>query len=425
MKVVLSVIIPVYNTEKYLRRCIDSVLAQTFTNFEIIFVDDGSTDSSGDICDEYSVKDNRVYVVHTKNAGPIAARLAGVKLSQAMYVTFMDSDDWIEKDLFEKLLTPMLSDESIDISVSPHTRYINDEVFVHYVPHQTCVFGSDKAIECMLEDKLFNWVLFSKIYKRILFESLVVGNVDNPYGDDLEINWRIFNKANKVHYQYYLGYRYFDNPSSIMRKWQSPERLFLFDRLDNIIDEIPEEHSKLRSAATRTLCTKFVGWLFDYMQSSSNGDELVVKHCQEILLKRYTLLKTSLTNSEYRRYTYTLLSLKDFKLLSDKKRDLAIESCTKFLASHKNTYIYGAGRIAKEIADILSENGLAYKGFVTTSGKAKNIPFDSVYKFDDIKKQHNSFMLAINEQNTCDILKNISNVSDIKWINIGQYTMEY
>ena len=100
----LSVIVPVYNTEKYLRVCIDSILAQTFTDFELILVDDGSEDSSGSICDEYAAKDTRVQVIHQTNGGVTNARKNGVRRACGKYFSFIDSDDWIHPEMFERMV---------------------------------------------------------------------------------------------------------------------------------------------------------------------------------------------------------------------------------------------------------------------------------------------------------------------------------
>ena len=99
----ISVIVPVYNTEKYLRRCIDSVLAQTYQDFELLLIDDGSKDSSGAICDEYAAKDARVRVFHKENGGVSSARNLGLDNARGEWVTFVDSDDYIEKKLSQVL----------------------------------------------------------------------------------------------------------------------------------------------------------------------------------------------------------------------------------------------------------------------------------------------------------------------------------
>ena len=108
----ISVIIPVYNVEEYLHECIDSVLNQTYQNFEIILVDDGSTDSSGTICDEYVDKDDRVSVVHQKNTGPSKTRNIGLENATGKYIYFLDSDDYIEKNTLELLINTAESNDA-------------------------------------------------------------------------------------------------------------------------------------------------------------------------------------------------------------------------------------------------------------------------------------------------------------------------
>ena len=100
----ISVIVPIYNTEKYLHKCIDSILNQTFKDLEVILVDDGSTDSSGAICDEYAKKDERVVVIHKENGGQATARNIGLDIAKGEYISFIDSDDYIENDMYESML---------------------------------------------------------------------------------------------------------------------------------------------------------------------------------------------------------------------------------------------------------------------------------------------------------------------------------
>ena len=99
----ISIIIPVYKAEKYLHRCVDSVLAQTFTNFELILIDDGSPDNSGAICDEYAKQDGRVKVFHQKNQGVSVARNLGIEQAKGEWIAFIDSDDWVENTMYEEM----------------------------------------------------------------------------------------------------------------------------------------------------------------------------------------------------------------------------------------------------------------------------------------------------------------------------------
>jgi glycosyltransferase involved in cell wall biosynthesis len=100
----LSIIVPVYKVERYINQCIESILMQTYTNFEVILIDDGSPDNCGKICDEYKIKDNRVNVIHKKNQGLMAAWIDGVKIARGDYIVFVDSDDWIEEKMLESMV---------------------------------------------------------------------------------------------------------------------------------------------------------------------------------------------------------------------------------------------------------------------------------------------------------------------------------
>lgn len=124
MKDLISVIVPVYNVEKYLDRCLKSILNQTYKNLEIILVDDGSKDSSGHICDEYAKKDNRVRVVHKKNGGLSSARNAGLRVATGKFVGFIDSDDDIELDMYEKMLN-IMQKYDVDFVMADYLRIFN------------------------------------------------------------------------------------------------------------------------------------------------------------------------------------------------------------------------------------------------------------------------------------------------------------
>lgn len=170
----ISVIVPVYKVEPYLRQCIDSILAQTYTDFELILVDDGSPDNCGAICDEYAEKDNRVVVIHQQNAGVSAARNAGIDIAKGEYLSFVDSDDMIAETYLEKLLDALIK-EHADISVCGMLKFQDGTE-----PHQELIqCGKVDAMTgrnaCLsiykMDGKL--WVeSWCKMYSTRLFENI-------------------------------------------------------------------------------------------------------------------------------------------------------------------------------------------------------------------------------------------------------------
>lgn len=206
----LSVIVPVYNMEKYLEKCVDSILSQIYSDIEVILVDDGSTDKSGEICDEYSKMDSRVCVVHKQNGGLISARYVGVCHATGEYVTFVDSDDWIDSNMYENLMAHCTKTDA-DVVMSAINRYHTDGIVTfwkfkleegYYNKHDI----EEKIIPTMLwNTKGEGWdvdpSLWSKIYKRelILEQLKQVKELDIYYGEDTVTIFPLLLKAESVY----------------------------------------------------------------------------------------------------------------------------------------------------------------------------------------------------------------------------------
>ncbi len=197
----ISVIIPVYNVEEYLRECVDSVLKQTYQNFEIILVDDGSTDSSGKICDEYVKKDDRITVIHRKNGGLSVARNTGLSESNGNYVYFLDSDDYVSENALETLLKIAEKDNS-DIVFFDAVSFADTDDFTvkqNYTRKSRYKTNSGLSIFAqMTENKEFHSavpLLF--IRKEFLSESKVRFVPDILY-EDMVFTYQLFCKASTV-----------------------------------------------------------------------------------------------------------------------------------------------------------------------------------------------------------------------------------
>lgn len=207
----ISVIVPVYNVEKYLSRCIDSILAQTFTDFELLLIDDGSTDNSGRICDGYAGKDNRIRVFHKENGGVSSARNLGLDNAKGEYIAFIDADDWIEIE-YLNLLYSTLREQNADIVACD---YIIER------KHSSLYINQDYRcdIVCIIK-KLLNNDLKGYLWNRLFTKKLFINNnIHFPEGigmwEDLLIIVDLYIKAKHICYLPNALYHYWlSNPLS-------------------------------------------------------------------------------------------------------------------------------------------------------------------------------------------------------------------
>lgn len=168
---VISIIVPVYNVEKYIDKCIKSILAQTFKDFELILVDDGSTDDCGKICDEYAEKDKRIKVIHKKNGGLSSARNAGIEASNGSYLGFIDSDDYIDDDMYEVLYNNIIK-ENADISACGiYDCYYGKKIKKNKkIVYKT--FITEEAIYSIFTDNMIRVSAWNKLYRKNIFDEI-------------------------------------------------------------------------------------------------------------------------------------------------------------------------------------------------------------------------------------------------------------
>lgn len=219
----VSVVIPVYNVEKYLNRCLKSVSEQTFKQLEIILIDDGSTDNSGAICEEFASHDLRAKVVHKLNGGLSSARNVGTDLATGDFVTYLDSDDFLAKDYVEKSIK-LCNKYNADISILDMlyiNEYENDEHKDH-IKITEKVLTPEKAIEESLYQILFSCCAPSKMYRTKIAKK--VKFPENKLSEDLATCHLFLSKANKVIFSNQIGYYYRQRDNSIMHVF-NPKRL--------------------------------------------------------------------------------------------------------------------------------------------------------------------------------------------------------
>lgn len=167
----ISIIIPVYNVAPFLSQCIQSVLDQTYTHLEVIIVDDGSTDESPAICDKFAKLDTRIKVIHKKNGGQSDARNAGLDIASGDLIGFVDSDDWIENDMYETLYN-LLSKYQADISACAHYIEYGTKIKAAFESKEIITFNHKDAMMALIKDKIIRNYVWEKLYKRELFNNL-------------------------------------------------------------------------------------------------------------------------------------------------------------------------------------------------------------------------------------------------------------
>ena len=183
MERLVSIIVPVYNAEKYVRRCVDSILVQDYPNFELILMDDGSTDGSGEICDAYAGRDERVRVIHKENTGVSDTRNQALELAEGEYIQFLDSDDWIVPEA-TRLLVQAMEKNGCDMVISDFYRVAGERLARKGDIEEARVLNRQEFAACMIENPadFYYGVLWNKLYKRRIIEA-------NQIRMDVSISW--------------------------------------------------------------------------------------------------------------------------------------------------------------------------------------------------------------------------------------------
>lgn len=239
MKEMISVVVPIYNVEKYLAKCIESIIAQTYNNLEIILVDDGSTDNCGKICDDYAKKDQRIKVIHKANGGLSDARNAGIEAAKGYYIGFVDSDDYINVNMYERLSNIIKTDDS-KIAVCNFSLvyeemrkniFDNNDFSANYL----LIDNKDKLLKYSMKNNYDTFtVAWNKLYLRELFN-----DIRYPKGkihEDVFTTYKLLYKAQKISYTKDAMYYYLQRETSITKQKFSEKRLHQLDALQEQLE---------------------------------------------------------------------------------------------------------------------------------------------------------------------------------------------
>lgn len=261
----ISVIVPCYNVEQYLPRCIDSILKQTYKNLEVWLVDDGSPDRCGEICDEYAKTDSRIKVIHKKNGGLSDARNAALDIAKGEYIVFVDSDDYIAPNHIRGLYD-LLTEYHADIAVNPPCVFLQGNMPRPCGDDKIYIFSGHEAFQNMFYQKQIETSAWGKMYKRELFEG-----IRYPYGlyfEDNPTTYKLLLKSNRVVFQNRQSYFYLIRSNSIEGATFSKKKL---DDSLKIIDVL--ESDKELFVFSKALHCKIVSFAFHILFQMPIGME--------------------------------------------------------------------------------------------------------------------------------------------------------
>jgi glycosyltransferase involved in cell wall biosynthesis len=318
----ISVIVPIYNVEKYIRKCIDSIVGQTYKNLEIFLVDDGSADNCGSICEKYAQKDKRIKVIHKENGGLSSARNAALDVATGDYVMFVDSDDWVEPDFCKRALEMAIREDVSIVSFAYNNVIINEKnnEIKRYgrATNNVRKVTSSEAIKHLIlkDDVIFNFA-WNKIYKRELFN-----DVRYPMGmtyEDQGTTYILLYKAKNIFVSNEILYNYVRRVDSISGEWYTPhavhDRFILWSKRLKDVKIMCPENEKIQ---IKQLAIEAVEGLVNIKRNSKYGD--ILKDMQAFLTENRPFLLKDNPSFRLKMYYYARPLLPIIKF-SRKTRD--------------------------------------------------------------------------------------------------------
>lgn len=269
MNFLISIIVPVYNVESYLERCIESLTNQTYRNIEIILINDGSTDISGKICDDYALKDHRIKVYHISNGGSSIARNYGLKMSSGDYIGFVDSDDWIKPNMYSELIKFAISNNlKVVETSSTHTHLVEkenleDETINAVVENKT------SALKRIIKNKRF--AVWRRIYHRSLVENRFF--IEGVLHQDVYYTIDILHEISHIGYFKNTFYVYnIQNPTSVIRSDYSIKKLNSIGAGAYVVEHTTQYSSDIKDIAKQYLF-QFLKYHYDSLNLNPKLDQ--------------------------------------------------------------------------------------------------------------------------------------------------------
>lgn len=291
----ISIIIPVYNAEKYLDRCIISILKQSFKNWELILLNDGSTDKSGEICDKYKRVDNRIRVIHKKNTGVSSTRNLGINLSKGEYITFVDSDDWIELDYLE-LMYKSIIEMNVDVIVTGCVYEDKNGINNPFKKGKPIIYEKNEAKKEFLKQDKFIWTICDKLYRSELLKKVKL-DAHLKIAEDMLLFWNLISSVEKVGYVPLYKYHYDLVASGTMTKPFSIDWFHSLKVKRYIYHEAKKISCEHEQLARLVYLGELAGFGKKAIKSNSSKKKILIKIIQKNIRKNYKCIFCNLTSN--------------------------------------------------------------------------------------------------------------------------------
>ena len=302
----VSVIVPVYGVEKYVSECIESILNQTYTDWELILVDDGSLDKSGEICDQYAAKDNRIKVFHKENGGVSSARNCGIKLANGEWIYFCDADDKVMPDAFNYLISQSKNTQTDLIIAGYQVFNANEELIYNIVENRKFCLDRDASLKMMFRPLYFKYqgYLWTKLFKKeiitkynILFDEKFFFNEDRLF-----IVQYITHIKGYTIYSTYPIYKYYERSDSALASIKTrfnPKYLTDIDASVEILHNVQKTNNKKNLLLAQKAIKKSYLLIRSMMDRSKKGGKDDVNNLNQILKNNVSKSLYCLTRFEY------------------------------------------------------------------------------------------------------------------------------
>ena len=417
----LSIVVPIYNAKPYIKRCIDSILKQTYTDFELILVDDGSTDGSENICDAYEQADDRVHVIHKKNGGLVSARNVGIKFATGTYISFVDSDDWIDEKFCEEILSRMTAEPSVDICIAGVKQNFPDGYErLYYKVGSEQSYGGEKAFIEMFERNIFSWELWGKIFRLNLMND-IVEDESVVQLEDLERSLHVVPFAGRVIYTPSVYYHYYYRTSSMIHDiYNLNDTTFVV--YERVLASRFGKESIIREHLMRWIYSIFRVKIRECVYVSSRQYMKCIKQHRKIfetLFDCNEILQLKNIEGEYFSHDYYRMWIKAFSKM---------EKIVSDVATMDNIYIYGTGVYAKYFAKILKDRKVVWRAFVVSDDAGYHdyeFMGKKVYRLSELKMDIKDSVLVVmvSKVNSISIRKNLTKQGIEKYIDLNDETI--